>query len=281
MSNAPHYLANMRKGSKLGDQTLVDGIIRDGLSDAYGKHEHMGLQGEECAKDHGFNREQQDDYCIRTYKRARKAQESGWFAPEIAPIEVSGTRGKPPVTISDDEEPKQFDESKIRGLRTVFMPADKGGTITAANASPMNDGAAAFVLVSEAKMKELGLKPLAKILGWGDAAKEPSKFTTAPALAIPKALAHAGVKQEDVDAFEINEAFSVVALANMKLLGLSEDKVNLHGGAVALGHPLGGSGARIVCTLLGVLREKKGKIGCAGICNGGGGASAIVLESLQ
>ena len=281
MSNAPHYLANMRKGSKLGDQTLVDGIIRDGLSDAYGKHEHMGLQGEECAKDHGFNREQQDDYCIRTYKKARKAQESGWFAPEIAPIEVSGARGKPPVTISDDEEPKQFDESKIRGLRTVFMPADKGGTITAANASPMNDGAAAFVLVSEAKMKELGLKPLAKILGWGDAAKEPSKFTTAPALAIPKALAHAGVKQEDVDAFEINEAFSVVALANMKLLGLSEDKVNMHGGAVALGHPLGGSGARIVCTLLGVLRETKGKIGCAGICNGGGGASAIVVESLQ
>ncbi len=281
MSNAPHYLANMRRGSKLGDQTLVDGIIRDGLSDAYGKHEHMGLQGEECAKDHGFNREQQDDYCIRTYKKARKAQESGWFAPEIAPIEVSGARGKPPVTISDDEEPKQFDESKIRGLRTVFMPADKGGTITAANASPMNDGAAAFVLVSEAKMKELGLKPLAKILGWGDAAKEPSKFTTAPALAIPKALAHAGVKQEDVDAFEINEAFSVVALANMKLLGLSEDKVNMHGGAVALGHPLGGSGARIVCTLLGVLRETKGKIGCAGICNGGGGASAIVVESLQ
>ena len=172
------------------------------------------------------------------------------------------------------------DRGKTRSLKSVFMAGESGGTITAANASPLSDGASALVLASEARVKELGVKPLAKILGWADAAQEPGKFTTAPALAIPKALAHAGVQAERVDAYEINEAFSVVALANMKLLGLSGDKVNVHGGAVALGHPLGGSGARIVTTLLGVLREKKGKIGCAGICNGGGGASAIVVELL-
>jgi acetyl-CoA C-acetyltransferase len=174
---------------------------------------------------------------------------------------------------------KQFNESKTRTLRPSFKSKD--GTVTAANASPLSDGAAALVLVSEAALKKYNLTPIGKILGWGDAAQNPSKFTTAPALAIPKALKHAGIEQNAVDAFEINEAFSVVALANMKILGLSEDKVNLHGGAVALGHPLGGSGARITTTLLGVLREKKGKIGVAGICNGGGGASAIVIESLQ
>lgn len=173
----------------------------------------------------------------------------------------------------------QFNESKTRTLKPAFKPTN--GTVTPANASPLSDGAAAVVLVSEAALKKHNLKPIAKILGWGDAAQNPSKFTTAPALAIPKALKHAGVSQDSVDAFEINEAFSVVALANMKLLGLSEDKVNLHGGAVALGHPLGASGARIVTTLLGVLKEKKGKIGCAGICNGGGGASALIVESLQ
>lgn len=174
---------------------------------------------------------------------------------------------------------KQFNESKTKTLKPSFKPKD--GTVTAANASPLSDGASALVLVSEAKLKELGLKPIAKILGWGDAEQNPSKFTTAPSLAVPKALKHAGIQQDAVDAFEINEAFSVVALSNMKILGVKEDKVNLHGGAVALGHPLGASGARIVTTLLGVLREKKGKIGCAGICNGGGGASAIVIESLQ
>lgn len=279
MSNAPHYLPTMRKGAKFGDQSLVDGLLRDGLSDAY-NNDHMGLQGEECAKDHGFNREQQDDYCIRSYTRAQQAQKSGWFAQEIAPVEIPGARGKPGTTVENDEEPGNFkDETKTRGLKSVFMSADKGGTITPANASPLSDGAAALVLVSEAKMRELGLKPLARILGWGDAAQAPTKFTTAPALAIPKALKHAGVEQARVDAFEINEAFSVVALANMKILSLEADKVNVHGGAVALGHPLGASGARILCTLLGVLREKKGKIGCAGICNGGGGASALVIEA--
>ncbi|KAF1809662.1 thiolase [Eremomyces bilateralis CBS 781.70] len=278
MSNAPHYLQGMRGGVKFGDQTLVDAVLKDGLTDAY-KKEHMGLQGEECATDHGFGREEQDDYCIRSYKKAIAAQEAGWFGWEIAPIEVSAGRGKPPVKVEHDDEPKNFNESKTKSLRPSFKPGN--GTVTPANASPLSDGAAALVLVSEAKLKELNLTPIAKILGWGDAEKSPSKFTTAPALAIPKALRHAGVEQDAVDAFEINEAFSVVALANMKLLGVGEEKVNLHGGAVALGHPLGASGARIVTTLLGVLKDKKGKIGCAGICNGGGGASAIVIENLQ
>ncbi|ORY08222.1 acetyl-CoA acetyltransferase IB [Clohesyomyces aquaticus] len=278
MSNTPHYLPNMRTGAKFGDQSLVDGVLKDGLTDAY-KKEHMGLQGEECADDHGFNRENQDDYCIRSYKKANEAQEAGHFKEEITPVQISGGRGKPMITIDADDEPKNFNESKTRTLRPVFKPKD--GSVTAANASPLSDGAAALVLVSEAALKKHNLKPMAKILGWGDAAQNPSKFTTAPALAIPKALKHANIEQGAVDAFEINEAFSVVALANMKLLGLTEDKVNLHGGAVALGHPLGASGARITTTLLGVLRQKKGKIGCAGICNGGGGASAIVIESLQ
>ena len=280
MSNAPHYLQSLRKGAKFGDQTLVDGVLRDGLSDAYDGN-HMGIQGEECAQDHSFNREQQDDYCVRSYTRAQHAQKSGWFAEEIAPVEIPGARGKPGTTVEHDEEPGNFkDETKTRGLRSVFVPGDKGGTITAANASPLSDGAAAVVLASEAKVNELGLKPIAKILGWGDAAKEPTKFTTAPALAIPKALKHASIDASSVDAYEINEAFSVVALANVKLLNLDLEKVNAHGGAVALGHPLGGSGARILCTLLGVLREKKGKIGCAGICNGGGGASALVIAKV-
>ncbi|KIW23519.1 uncharacterized protein PV07_11711 [Cladophialophora immunda] len=279
MSNCPHYLPNMRTGAKFGNQTLVDGVLRDGLSDAYGKQEHMGLQGEECARDHGFNREQQDEYAIQSYQRAQAAQKDGLFDFEIAPIQLPGARGKPGVTVDKDEEPKNLNIEKLRSMKPAFIP--DGGTVTAPNASPLNDGAAAVVLVSEAKLQELKIKPLAKILGWGDGAKQPSKFTTAPALAIPKALKHAGINQEDVDAFEINEAFSVVALANMKLLGLSADKVNLHGGAVAIGHPLGASGARIVATLLGVLKAKKGKIGCVGICNGGGGASALVLESLM
>ncbi|KAK4946117.1 erg10, acetyl-CoA C-acetyltransferase [Elasticomyces elasticus] len=277
MSNCPYYLPNLRTGARFGDQKVIDGVLKDGLTDVY-KNEHMGLQGEECAADHGFGRKEQDEYCIRSYKKARAAQESGWFGEEIAPVTIKGARGKSDTIVDKDDEPGNFNESKTTTLRPVFKT---DGTVTAANASPLSDGAAALVLVSEAVLKSQNLKPMAKILGWGDAAKDPSKFTTAPALAMPKALKHAGVEMDKVDAFEINEAFSVVALANMKILGLSEDKVNLHGGAVALGHPLGGSGARIVTTLLGVLREKKGKIGCAGICNGGGGASAIVVENLQ
>lgn len=278
MSNCPHYLPTMRTGAKFGNQQLVEGILKDGLSDAY-SGQHMGLQGEECADDHGFDRQAQDGYCIRTYKKAIKAQEQGWFKEEIVPVTIKGSRGKPDTVVDKDEEPKNFNEEKTKTLKPAFK--SENGTVTPANASPLNDGAAALVLVSEAVLKEKGLKPVAKIVGWGDAEQQPSKFTTSPALAIPKALKHAGIDKSSVDAFEINEAFSVVALANMKLLDIGEAKVNQHGGAVALGHPLGASGARIATTLLGVLRETKGKIGVAGICNGGGGASALVVESLQ
>lgn len=278
MSNTPHYLPNLRTGAKYGDATLVDGVQRDGLLDAYGKREHMGMQGELCSQDHSLTREAQDEYAIKTYQRAQAATEAGVFT-EIAPIEVSGGRGKPPVKVDRDEEVKNLNIDKLKTVRPAFMP--NGGTVTAANAAPINDGAAAVVLVSEAKLKELGIKPLAKILGWGDAAREPPRFTTAPALAIPKAIKHAGLTEKDVDYYEINEAFSVVALANIKLLNLDPEKVNVFGGSVAIGHPLGASGARIVTTLTSVLREKKGKIGVAGICNGGGGASALVIENLQ
>ncbi|KAL9012120.1 MAG: hypothetical protein Q9173_003087 [Seirophora scorigena] len=280
MSNVPHYLPTLRKGSKYGNDTLVDGLLKDGLTDAYSS-QHMGLQAEECSKDHDIPRADQDSYAIRSIQKAQHATQSGLFAPEIAPVEIPGPRGKPPTTVDKDEKPGMpLNEEKLRGMKPAFI-TDGSGTVTAPNASPLSDGAAALILVSEPFMKAHDLKPIARIMGWGDAAQKPSKFTTAPALAIPKALSHAGVSTKDVDAFEINEAFSVVALANLKLLGLGEEKVNLHGGAVALGHPLGCSGARIVVSLLGVLREKKGKVGCVGICNGGGGASALVVENLQ
>jgi acetyl-CoA C-acetyltransferase len=279
MSNTPHYLPVLRNGAKYGHQTLVDGVLQDGLTDAYGKKEHMGLAAELCAKDHTISREQQDDYAIQTYQRAQAATEAGVFAAEIAPVEVSGGRGKPAVKVDRDDEVKNLNVDKLKAMRPAFLP--NGGTVTAPNAAPINDGAAALVLMSEAKVKELGVTPIAKIRGWGDAAREPERFTIAPALAIPKAIAHAGLQATDVDYYEINEAFSVVALANMQILGLDADKVNVFGGSVAIGHPLGCSGARIVTTLTTVLREKKAKIGVAGICNGGGGASAIVIESLQ
>lgn len=278
MSNTPHYLPTLRNGAKFGDQSLVDGMLKDGLTDAY-KKEHMGLAAELCSEDHSIDRAAQDAYAIETYTRAQKATEAGVFKTEIVPVEVSGGRGKPAVQITTDEEAKNLNPEKLKTVRPVFKPKD--GTVTAANAAPLNDGACALVLMSEAKVKELGVKPIAKILGWGDAAREPERFTTAPALAIPKAIKHAGLTEKDIDFYEINEAFSVVALANMKLLNLSSDVVNVFGGSVAIGHPLGCSGARIVTTLTTVLREKKAKIGCAGICNGGGGASAIVIESLQ
>ena len=278
MSNTPHYMTNLRGGVKYGDGALVDGIQKDGLRDAYGKQELMGMQAELCSQTHEISREEQDEYAIKTYQKAQAAAEAGVFA-EIAPIQVSPGRGKPPVTVDRDEEVKNLDIARLKTARTVFIPKD--GTVTAANASPINDGAAAVVLVSESKLKELGIKPLAKILGWGDAAHQPELFTTAPALAIPKAIKHAGLTDKDVDYYEINEAFSVVALANMKLLNLDPERVNVFGGSVAIGHPLGASGARILTTLVTVLKEKKAKIGCAGICNGGGGASALVIENLQ
>ena len=280
MSNTPHYLPTLRTGTKFGNTPLVDGVLRDGLTDAYNS-DHMGLAGEECASDHSIGREAQDEYAIRSIQKAQSASSSGAFQAEIAPVTIPGARGKPATVVDKDEKPLMpLNVDKLKSMKPAFK-TDGSGTVTAPNASPLSDGAAACVLVSQDFLDEHKLTPLAKILGWGEAAQAPNKFTTAPALAIPKALEHAKVKKEDVDAFEINEAFSVVALANLKLLGLSEEKVNLHGGAVALGHPLGCSGARIVATLLGVLREKGGKIGCVGICNGGGGASSLVLENLQ
>lgn len=278
MSNTPHYLPTSRTGVKYGEMTLIDGIQKDGLRDAYGKQELMGMQGEECAQDHSISREQQDDYAIKSYQKAQKATEAGSFKTEIVPVEVSGGRGKPAVKIEKDDEVKNLNIEKLKAMRPAFVST---GTITAPNAAPINDGACALVLVSEAKLKELGIKPLAKILGWGDAAQKPSKFTTAPSLAIPKALKHAKIDKSQVDFYEINEAFSVVALANVKILELDVEKVNVNGGSVAIGHPLGCSGARIVTTLINVLKENKAKIGVAGICNGGGGASALVIESLQ
>lgn len=277
MSNVPHYLPTLRTGAKYGDSTLVDGVLKDGLTDAYDKI-HMGLAGEECASDHSITREQQDEYAINSYTKAQKATEAGKFAEEIIPVEVSGGRGKPNIKITTDDEVKNLNVEKLKAIKPVFKA---GGTVTAPNAAPINDGASAVVLVSEAKLKELGLKPLAKILGWGDAEHKPSKFTTAPSLAIPKAMKHAQVEASQVDLYEINEAFSVVALANMKILGLDPAVVNVNGGSVAIGHPLGCSGARIVTTLINTLKQNNGKIGVAGICNGGGGASAIVIESMQ
>lgn len=278
MSNAPHYLPNLRTGVKYGDGALIDAVQKDGLRDAYGKQELMGMAAELCASTHEVSREAQDEYAIKSYQKAQAATEAGKFASEIAPIEVSGGRGKPAIKIDRDDEVKNLNVDKLKAARAVFIPGT--GTVTAPNASPINDGASAVVLVSEAKLKELGIKPIAKILGWGDAAHAPEKFTTAPALAIPKAIKHAGLTADQVDFYEINEAFSVVALANMKLLNLDAEKVNVFGGAVAIGHPLGCSGARIVTTLTSVLKDKKAKIGVAGVCNGGGGASAIVIENL-
>lgn len=276
MSNTPHYLPNLRTGAKYGNQTLVDGVLNDGLTDAF-KKEHMGLLAELCAEENNLSRAAQDEYAIASYQKAQAATEAGLFK-EIIPVQVSGGRGKPPVQVDRDDEVKNLNVDKLKAMRPAFKP---DGTVTAPNAAPINDGAAALVLVSEAKLKELGLKPMAKILGWGDAEREPERFTVAPSLAIPKAINHAGLTANDIDFYEINEAFSVVALANMKQLGLEADKVNIYGGSVAIGHPLGCSGARIVATLISVLKEKGAKLGCAGICNGGGGASALVIENTQ
>ncbi|EGV65483.1 erg10, acetyl-CoA C-acetyltransferase [Yamadazyma tenuis] len=278
MSNAPYYLPSARGGARFGDSSMVDGIQKDGLLDVYDDI-LMGKCAEKCASDHEFSREDQDNYAINSYKKAQAAVSAGKFRSEIAPITVKGFRGKPDVVVEHDQEPKNFNEAKLKSARTVFQK--ENGTVTAPNASKLNDGGAAVILVSESKLKELGLKPLAKISGWGEAATKPVDFTIAPSLAVPKALKHAKLSYEDVDFFEFNEAFSVVGLANAKICGLDLDKINVYGGAVALGHPLGCSGARIVVTLLNVLTQEGGKLGVAGICNGGGGASAIVIERLD
>ncbi len=273
MSNIPYYLPKARFGYKYGGGELVDGLEKDGLFEVYNGFA-MGNCADNTAKEMNISREVQDAYAIESYQRVAQAAEVGYLQPEIIPVEVPQRKGEP-LLIQEDEEYKRVNFDKIPTLRPVFS---KEGTVTAANASTINDGAAAMVLVSEKKVKELGLKPIAKILGFADAAQDPLWFTTAPALAIPKAMKQAGVNPGDVDYYEINEAFSIVAIANNQKLELNPNQVNVFGGAVALGHPLGCSGARIVTTLCNVLRQKDATIGVAGICNGGGGASAMVIE---
>ena len=276
MSNVPYYLPTARTGSKYGHVQTIDGLQKDGLTDAY-SGSGMGDAAEICADEHSLTREAQDEFAIRTYQRAQEATKNGDFL-EIAPIEVPGARGKPGKVISADDEQANLNIDKLKSVRPSFK---KDGTCTAANSSPLSDGACALVLASAEAVKKHGLKPIAKILGWGDAAREPIKFTIAPALAVPKALKHAGVTQDQVDYHEINEAFSVVALSNAKLLNIPIERVNMLGGAVALGHPLGCSGARIIATLTSVLQRKGGDIGCASICAGGGTGSAIVIQRVD
>lgn len=274
MSSIPHYMAG-RTGAKLGSIEIKDGLLVDGLTDVYDQ-QHMGTCGDLCAKEYGFTREEQDNFAIASYKKSAEAWSSGKFKNEIVPVEIPQRKGDS-LFFTEDEEYKNVIMDKIPTLRPVFS---KDGTVTAANASTLNDGAAALVLMSAQKANELNLKPLAKIIGYADAAQEPKWFTTAPAKALPKALAKAGISVNDVDYFELNEAFSVVGLANIKILNLNPEKVNVNGGAVSLGHPLGMSGARIVIALTTILEQNNAKIGAAGICNGGGGASAIVIERL-
>lgn len=272
MSLIPHYV-HMRNGQKFGPTTLIDGMQKDGLVDVYDQNA-MGVCADACATEHNFSREDQDAYAIQSYTRSADAWKKGKYNNEVVPVEVPQRRGEP-IIVDEDEEYKNVKMEKIPSLRPAFS---KDGTVTAANASTINDGAAALILMSAQKAKELNLKPIATIKGYADAAQEPKWFTTAPAKALPKALKNAGIDQDEVDFFEFNEAFAVVGLANMKLLGLTDKNVNANGGAVSLGHPLGCSGARIIVTLLNVLEQNNGKIGAAAICNGGGGASAIVLE---
>lgn len=276
MSNVPYYLDKARTGYRLGNGQLTDGLIRDGLWDVYNDY-HMGAAAELCSAECHISREEQDTYAIESYKRAQAAIAEGKFEAEITPVEIKDRKGD--ITLfTTDEEPASVNFEKIPALKPVFKP---GGTVTAANASTLNDGAAALVLMSRQKADELNIKPLARIINYADAQQAPEWFTTAPAKAIPLALHLAGLSVDQIDYFEINEAFSVVALVNNQLLKINPEKVNVFGGAVALGHPLGASGARIMVTLLNVLHQHKGRYGVAGICNGGGGASAIVIENLR
>ncbi|MBE7638795.1 acetyl-CoA C-acyltransferase [Salegentibacter sp. BLCTC] len=272
MSLIPHYLYH-RKGQKFGPAKMEDGMQKDGLVDAY-DHSAMGVCADLCATEHNFSREDQDAFAIKSYERSAKAWADGKFDNEVVPVEVPQRKGDP-LVIKEDEEFKNVRMDKISSLRPAFS---KDGTVTAANASTINDGAGAVVLMSRAKAEELGVEILASIKGFADAAQEPKWFTTAPAKALPLALKNAGVTQNDIDFFEFNEAFSVVGLANMKILGISDEITNVHGGAVSLGHPLGCSGVRILITLLNVLQHNDAKLGAAAICNGGGGASAMVIE---
>jgi len=273
MSNVPHYFAKGRYGQKLGDMKLVDGMVKDGLTDVYG-NVHMGLCAEKCATDNNISREEQDAFAIESYKRSAESWANGKFKNEVIPVEVPQRRGEN-IIISEDEEYKNVKLEKIPNLRPVF---DKEGTITAANASTLNDGASALILMSLEKANELGVKPLAKIISYADAAQEPEWFTTAPSKALPIAISKSGLTKDNIDFYELNEAFSVVGLANMKILDLNPKIVNVNGGAISLGHPLGNSGSRIIVSLINVLKQNNGKIGAAGICNGGGGASAMIIE---
>jgi acetyl-CoA C-acetyltransferase len=275
MSQIPYYVPKARYGHKYGHGTLVDGLIKDGLEDVYNQVA-MGVCADQTAKEHNISREEQDAFAISSYQRSAAATEGGQFKDEIVPVEVPQRKGDP-LIITEDEEYKRVKFEKIPTLRPVFT---KDGTVTAANASTINDGASALILASEEKVKELGLKPIARIVSFADAAQEPEWFTTAPAKAAPLALQRAGMELSDVDYFEVNEAFSVVTLAFNKLLGIDNDKVNVHGGAVSLGHPLGASGARIITTLTGVLNHRNANVGLAAICNGGGGASSIIIEKV-
>ena len=276
MSNVPFYSENMRWGNKYGNSVLIDGLAKDGLTDVYdGKA--MGNAAELCAKECGISREEQDAFAIESYKRSQKAWEGGKFANEVVPVEIPQRKGDP-LVISKDEEPFNVKFEKIPTLNPAFQ---KEGTVTAANASTMNDGAAALVLMSKEKADELGLKPIAKIRSYADAEQAPEWFTTTPSLAVPRAVSKAGLKMEDISYWELNEAFSVVGIENTRRMKLDPSKVNVHGGAVSLGHPLGASGARIIVTLINVLKANKAKYGAAGICNGGGGASAMVIENIE
>ncbi len=275
MSNVPFYSDNLRWGNKYGNVSLIDGLAKDGLTDVYdGKA--MGNAAELCAKECGISRQEQDTFAIESYKRSQAAWEKGYFSNEVIPISIPQRKGDP-LIINKDEEPFNVKFDKIATLSPAFQ---KDGTVTAANASTMNDGAAALVLMSLEKAKELGLKPMAKILSYADAEQAPEWFTTTPSLAVPKAVSNAGLKMSDIDYWELNEAFAVVGIENTRRMKLDPAKVNVHGGAVSLGHPLGASGARIIVTLLNVLKTNKAKYGAAGICNGGGGATAMVIENL-
>jgi acetyl-CoA C-acetyltransferase len=274
MSQVPFYLENNRWGAKYGNGVVIDGLAKDGLTDVYG-NVPMGNCADLCAKEHNFTREDQDAFAIESYKRSAAAWAAGKFKEEIVPVEIVTKKGT--VLFAEDEEYKNVNFDKIPGLKAVFT---KDGTVTAANASTMNDGAAALVLMSKEKAEALGLKPLAKIKGYADAEQAPEWFTTTPSIALPKAVEKAGLKMSDINYFELNEAFAVVGLANMKLMNLDASKVNVNGGAVSLGHPLGCSGARVIVTLINVLKQNNAKFGGAAICNGGGGASALVIENM-
>ena len=275
MSQTPHYV-NGRSGTKFGNIALVDGITKDGLLDVY-SNLPMGNCAELCAKEYAITREEQDDFALDSYKKSAEAWKSGLFNNEVISISIPQKKGEPNI-ISEDEEFKNVFIDKVRGLKPAF---DKEGTITAANASKLNDGASALILVSKEALEKYKLTPLAKIVAYADAAQEPEWFTTAPSKAVDKALLRAGLSKSDIDFWEFNEAFSVVGIANTKILGLDPSKVNVNGGAVALGHPLGSSGSRIIVTLINVLKQNKGSYGVAAICNGGGGASAIIIENIN